>query len=71
MMYVACGRAGAFFEYQLSPWDYAAASVIIEEAGGIITQMNGEPVTFDRPCSIVAGSPAVYRDLMDNDLFEL
>jgi len=71
MMYVACGRAGAFFEYQLSPWDYAAASVIIEEAGGIITQMNGEPVTFDRPCSIVAGSPVVYRDLMEDGIFEL
>ena len=71
MMYVSCGRAGAFIEYQLSPWDYAAASVIIEEAGGIITQMNGEPVTFDKPCSIVAAAPAVYQDLMNGDIFEI
>lgn len=71
MAYVSCGRAGGFIEYELSPWDYAAASVIIEEAGGIITQMNGEPVTFDKPCSIAAASPAVYQDLMTGNLFEI
>lgn len=68
--YVACGRAGAFMEYQLSPWDYAAGSLILTEAGGVISRMNGEPITLDKPCSIVAASPEVYRDLMNSDVFE-
>jgi myo-inositol-1(or 4)-monophosphatase len=41
MCYLACGRADAFFEYNLSPWDVAAASLIIEEAGGTVTDFKG------------------------------
>lgn len=69
--YVACGRAGGFVEYQLCPWDFAAASVILEEAGGIITQMDGKPITFEKPCTIVAAAPEVYRDLTNADVFEI
>ncbi len=57
---VACGKIGFFFEYSLSPWDYAAASVIIEEAGGIITQFNGSPIDLKSPCSIAAGNKTAY-----------
>lgn len=41
---VACGRVGAFFEYQLSPWDFAAGRLILEEAGGRITTTSGDPL---------------------------
>lgn len=51
---VAAGKAEIFFEMRLSPWDYAAASLIVQEAGGTATQMNGEPLTMDRPCSVYA-----------------
>lgn len=51
---IACGRAELYFELRLSPWDYAAGSLIVEEAGGIVTTMEGEPVTLDRPCSVKA-----------------
>lgn len=51
---VAAGRAELFFELLLSPWDYAAGSLLIEEAGGIITTVEGEPIRFDKPCSIMA-----------------
>lgn len=44
---VACGRAELYFEMLLSPWDYAAGALIVEEAGGIVTNMEGEPLTFD------------------------
>lgn len=50
---VAAGRAELFFEWTLSPWDYAASSLILTEAGGIITTMDGEEIRFDRPCSIL------------------
>ena len=45
--WVACGRWEGFFEYQLSPWDYAASSVIVEEAGGRCFDRSGDPLRID------------------------
>lgn len=56
---VASGRADLFFELKLSPWDFAAGSIIITEAGGKITQLDGSPLTFDKPCSVVASNGIV------------
>ena len=51
---IAAGRAEVYFELQLSPWDYAAGSLIVEEAGGVVTDIDGEPIQFERPSSILA-----------------
>ena len=51
---IAAGRAEVFFELRLSPWDYAAGSLIVKEAGGIVTTAEGKSLTFDGPCSVVA-----------------
>ena len=51
---IAAGRAELFFELRLSPWDYTAGSLIVEEAGGIVTTVDGEAITFDKPCSVLA-----------------
>ena len=51
---IAAGRAELYFELLLSPWDYAAGSLIVEEAGGVITTVEGDPISFDHPCSILA-----------------
>lgn len=51
---VAAGRAEVFFELKLSPWDYAAGSLIVTEAGGRVTTVEGEQIVFDRPCSVLA-----------------
>jgi len=42
LVQVACGMFGAFFEYELAPWDYAAGRLIVEEAGGRVTTCTGE-----------------------------
>ena len=42
LAHVACGLYGAFFEYQLSPWDFAAGQLLVEEAGGIVTTCDGQ-----------------------------
>ena len=42
LCYTACGRFDAFFEYSLSPWDVAAGALILQEAGGIVTDFKGE-----------------------------
>lgn len=54
---VASGRAELFCELILSPWDYAAGSLIVEEAGGVITTVEGERISFDKPCSVIARGP--------------
>ena len=41
MVYVACGRFDAFWEYDLKPWDVAGGAVIVKEAGGTVTDYSG------------------------------
>lgn len=41
LCFTACGRFDAFFEYSLSPWDVAAGALILQEAGGVVTDFNG------------------------------
>ena len=53
---VAAGANVVYLELKLNPYDYAAASIIVEESGGVITQVDGNPITLDRPCSILAGT---------------
>lgn len=43
LVYVACGRFEAFFEYNLKPWDVAAGILIVQEAGGIVTDFKNGP----------------------------
>lgn len=43
LCWVACGRFDGFWEYNLSPWDIAAGYLIVEEAGGRITNFDGDP----------------------------
>jgi len=45
---VGCGQLGAFFEYELSPWDYAAGRLIVEEAGGRVTTCSGEALPLTK-----------------------
>ena len=63
LCYLAAGKAGVFFECRLCPWDYAAGSLIAEEAGCRVTQMDGTPLDFFRKCSVLAGSPDAYGRL--------
>lgn len=59
---IAAGRAELFFELMLSPWDYAAGALIVEEAGGIVTDAEGRALSLERPCALVARN-AVARPL--------
>ena len=58
LCYVAKGLIELFFEYRLLPWDYAAASLIVEEAGGTITGRAGARLGFDKPAIVVAANSA-------------
>ena len=54
MCSVAAGRAELFFELSLSPWDYAAGALIVEEAGGIVTDIDGNALVYGRKSSVLA-----------------
>ncbi|MBQ6813937.1 MAG: inositol monophosphatase [Lachnospiraceae bacterium] len=54
LAYVASGRQDAYFEYNLKLWDYAAGAIILEEAGGIISDVEGEKPTYVGISNIVA-----------------
>jgi myo-inositol-1(or 4)-monophosphatase len=56
---VATGQLGTFFEYDLSPWDYAGGWLVVEEAGGRVTDARGAPLRLER-CSVVASNPGVH-----------
>ena len=63
LCYVAAGWYDGFFETGLNPWDVAAGSLIITEAGGLIGNFTGEP-DFLHQREVVAGNPKVYGQLV-------
>jgi len=62
LCYVAAGRLDAFFETGLAPWDLAAGSLIIREAGGIISGLDGSEGFMDSG-HVLTGTPRIYREL--------
>ena len=62
LCYVAAGRLDGFWEARLSPWDMAAGGLIIREAGGIISGLDGSENFLDTG-HVLAGSPKIYAAL--------
>ena len=62
LAYVAAGRTDGFFEIGLGPWDTAAGTLLIEEAGGRVGTLSGGEYT--QGGNIIAGSPKVYDALV-------
>ncbi len=63
LSHVAAGWFGAFFEYELSPWDYAAGRLIVEEAGGTITTCTGEPLSMNKS-SVLASNGHLHDHIL-------
>ena len=63
LAYVAAGFTEAFFETGLSPWDVAAGSLLVTEAGGLVGNFTGEP-DFLEQREVLAGAPRIYGQLV-------
>ena len=63
--HVASGRIDLFFECRLSPWDFAAGSVIVKEAGGMITDMDGNDLDYTKPQSILCSNGAIHKNALN------
>ncbi len=59
---VACGRTGMFYEPVLCLWDYGAGALIVQEAGGVVTDMEGGPLNYTGKSSLIAVSGAIAKE---------
>ena len=62
LAYVAAGRYDGFWEFGLRPWDIAAGSLLVKEAGGLVTDMQGGQ-NYVATGNLVAGNPRIHEKL--------
>ena len=63
LAYVAAGRLDGLWEFGLRPWDLAAGALLIKEAGGLVSDLQGGE-TYLKQGDIVAGNPKVFKSLL-------
>ena len=63
LCYVACGRYDAFWEFNLNPWDTAAGVLIVQEAGGTVTNFSGQPFSIDSR-QVMASNTILHDELL-------
>ena len=59
---IACGRCEVFFEKSLQPWDIAAGTLILKEAGGVALNYEGREINFSTPNDVVFANPVAYEE---------
>jgi myo-inositol-1(or 4)-monophosphatase len=64
LCYVAAGRMDGFWERDLSPWDIAGGALLVTEAGGRVTSLQGEPFT-SRGRSVLASNNLIHDAMLD------
>ncbi|MEW6566667.1 MAG: inositol monophosphatase family protein [Chloroflexota bacterium] len=65
LAYVAAGRFDGFWEFGLSPWDFAAGTVLVREAGGRVTRADGGPDVFASPTSLLATNGRIHASVLE------
>ena len=63
LCYVACGRYDAFWEFNLNPWDTAAGVLLVQEAGGTVTNFTGGPFSIDSR-QVLASNTLLHAELL-------
>jgi myo-inositol-1(or 4)-monophosphatase len=63
LAWVACGRTDGFWEFGLSPWDMAAGTLLVSEAGGLVGDLAGES-NYLATGNLIAGSPKIFGQLL-------
>lgn len=66
LAYLACGRHDIYFELRLKPWDYAAGSLIVQEAHGEIQMpLEGGKMDYDLSTAILAANPLCMQKALE------
>jgi len=64
LVYVAAGRLDGYWEIDICPWDIAAGTLIIEEAGGMVTTIHGNPFYMRPPYDLIASNGILHNKLL-------
>lgn len=64
LAYTAAGRMDIYVHHSLYPWDIAAAVLMVQESGGLVTNRNGAPIDIQRDTSVIAANPAIVQDFL-------
>lgn len=64
LAWVACGRLDGFWEFGLQPWDMAAGALLVQEAGGLVSDLAGEG-NYLKTGNIVAGTPKIFVPVLN------
>ncbi|GLY10627.1 inositol monophosphatase family protein [Pseudobacillus badius] len=70
LAYVAAGRLDGYLSMRLSPWDFAAGKLLVEEAGGCVTNLFGEDLNMIKINSVFAGAPILHGRILDEFLLK-
>ncbi len=65
LAYVASGRLTGFWEVSLRPWDVAAGMVLVEEAGGAVSDLAGQPLQLTEYVDIAASNGLIHKELLE------
>ncbi|MBQ7384098.1 MAG: inositol monophosphatase [Clostridia bacterium] len=75
LCYLAAGMCDLYFEMRVFPWDYAAACLILKEAGGVITELGGETLSLTQASPVIAANSSenhrVLTDIVNKYLKEI
>lgn len=66
LAYIAAGRLDGFWSTSLKPWDMAAGVVLVEEAGGRVTQLDGAPFRLEDPNLLATNASNIHQELMQH-----
>lgn len=64
LAYTACGRQDGYFEIYLNPWDYAAGMLLVQEAGGMVTDFTGKPLDPKKGGSVAGTNGHIHAELL-------
>jgi myo-inositol-1(or 4)-monophosphatase len=65
LAYLAAGRLDSYWATSVQIWDVAAGFLLVEEAGGLVTALNGGPVSLERPEFLASASPALHGQMVE------
>lgn len=64
LAWVACGRVDGYWEFNLSPWDVAAGWLLVEEAGGKVTNFLGRAADINKPKQTLATNGLIHKEMI-------
>lgn len=65
LAYIACGRMTGYWEFSLRPWDVAAGMLMVEEAGGKVSDLHGNKLVLSNNISITASNGLIHDELIN------